>query len=342
MFKANKLVLGYSSKLLGQLFTSTCDLPPYLNFTYDIICPGFEPEAMKRILEILYTGETFLNSGDHKLYKEMKSILAALEISMTLPDLAPQAAIPETFLGIKQEPMDASEIGNLVIDEVFQPLLCSHCDEGFQHPEDLENHLKKHSIDVEEIDLEAETSDETTSSSVSEDSAISVEKSSDKLKRKSSGASSTGRGNRKKPRKSDVSVTSSEVDGSLVGVEKSHHQESTTSISGSDKKAAKTSQDRPSSASGTLRPTVRYYQCFKCSTVIGHYSNLLYHLATNHFADETKKHYGEGWKCEICSDENPSEGQLIRHLVMFLSSPFLLTSNRKSTSRTSSRMAAPS
>ena len=316
MFKANKLVLGYSSKLLGQLFTSTCDLPPYLNFTYDIICPGFEPEAMKRILEILYTGETFLNSGDHKLYKEMKSILAALEISMTLPDLAPQGTIPETFFGIKQELMDTSESSNLVIDEVLQPLLCSHCDEGFQNPEDFKKHLEKHSMDFQEIDLEAEPSDEDTRSFVSDDSAISVEKSSEKLKRKSSGAALAERGNRKKPRKSDVSVTGSEVDRSL-------HQESTT-ISGGDKKAAKRS-----SVSGTPRPTVRYYQCFVCSTVIGHYSNLLYHLATNHFAEETKKHYGEGWQCTLCSDENPSEGQLIRHLVIFLSSLFLTILNQK-------------
>ena len=325
IFKANKLVLGYSSKLLGRLFTSSCDLPPYLNLNYEIICPGFEPEAMKRILEILYTGETFLNSGDVKLYKEMKAILAALEISMVLPDIAPQTSNPEPFVGIKQEPMDSSEthgINNLVIDKVFQPLLCSYCDEGFQYTEDLEKHLTNHhTADVEEIDLEGETSD--VQSSISEDSAISIDKSSDKQKRKSLGAAASERLSRKKQRtslRSNVSGTSSKVDESLGGVEKRSrkgNQDSMAAISGGDKKVAIWSQDQSSSESGTPRPTVRYYRCFKCTTVIGHYSNFLYHLATNHFAEETKQLYAEGWNCAICSDENPSEGQLIRHLVIF-------------------------
>ncbi len=163
-------MLGYSSGLLRQIFQTSCDLPTYLDFTYDLICPGFEPEAMKRILEILYTGETYINTYDVKLYKDMRSILSALQISMILPDLAAAPPPPEQFLGIKQEPVfeePALETESLNVGEFFQPLICSFCDEAFQHSEEYEKHLESHSsivddVTVDETDLEAESLDEVT------------------------------------------------------------------------------------------------------------------------------------------------------------------------------------
>jgi hypothetical protein len=85
-FKVNKLVLAFSSKLLGPIFQTSCDLTSFLPVTYDILCPGFEPQALQKVLEILYTGKTFINSKDARLYRDMRSILDQLQISMTLND----------------------------------------------------------------------------------------------------------------------------------------------------------------------------------------------------------------------------------------------------------------
>jgi hypothetical protein len=99
-FKVNKLVLAFSSKLLGPIFQTSCDLTSFLPVTYDILCPGFEPQALQKVLEILYTGKTFINKKDARLYQDMRSILDQLQMSMALDEVF----CSPNYTGIKPDP----------------------------------------------------------------------------------------------------------------------------------------------------------------------------------------------------------------------------------------------
>jgi hypothetical protein len=140
-FKANKLVLAFSSKLLGPIFQTSCDLTSFLPVTYDILCPEFKPQALKKILEILYTGETFINTKDVRLYRNMRSILDELQISMALPDiglLSRQQSRSDLSPNIKQE-QDVELIGlissdlddpGLIVVDPNPGLISSDLDDG--------------------------------------------------------------------------------------------------------------------------------------------------------------------------------------------------------------------
>ena len=55
-FNVNKLILIESSKLLKKIF-----LAPELNFNvfpHDLICPDFDPEAFKHVINLVYHGKT--------------------------------------------------------------------------------------------------------------------------------------------------------------------------------------------------------------------------------------------------------------------------------------------
>ncbi len=83
-----------------------------------------------------------------------------------------------------------------------------------------------------------------------------------------------------------------------------------------DKKTKRSSLNDESTPKQTSSP--KYYKCFKCDSMIGHYSNLLFHFGTNHFHEEVKKMYGsEEWSCSLCPEDVTSEKQLIRHLVIY-------------------------
>ena len=330
------MVLGYSSKLLGKIFQTNCDLATHLDLTYDILCPGFEPEAVKRILEILYTGETYINANNLKLYKEMRSILTALEISMTLPDLAQSYITPESLLGIKQERMSdfvdvgfGAEYGSpILINEVFRPFVCTLCDSEFQHSEDFQKHLDSHTGDltIEEIDLESESQEQNAEKNRDKSGPTidqflapkrkkdsSSEGSKKKLRKYAQGSHSEGGSNE---RKSHTEVKPMR-DNSPVN--KSSKSATTKSSSSEAGRNPQRSVDDDSAETGSPRQVVRYYDCYLCDTVIGHYSNLLYHFSSSHFQEETKRFYGsQEWTCSLCTDEVTSENQLIRHLVIAL------------------------
>jgi len=337
-FGANKLVLGYSSVLLGKIFQTGCDLATHLDLTYDILCPEFEPEAVKRILEILYTGETYINTNNLKLYKEMKSILSVLQISMTLPDLAQSYTTPESILGIKEERTDDGESaagsghGPLKIGEVFQPLICTLCDSEFQHPEDFQKHLDSHTgvsenQTIEEIDLESDILHQNTSNEDSDNSVDPVDQPLSPERKKMSNSEGSSRkksskngqgsfsegGNSKRP----FTEAQSGLEGNKDKKPRKSNATATKSSSSEAGIRAKQQRSIPDD-SESPRQIVRYYKCYLCKTEIGHYSNLLYHLSTNHFAEETRKFFGaKEWSCSLCSDDVTSESQLIRHLVIF-------------------------
>ncbi len=90
-----------------------------------------------------------------------------------------------------------------------------------------------------------------------------------------------------------------------------------------DKKAKRSSLNDESTPKQTSSP--KYYKCFKCDSMIGHYSNLLFHFGTSHFHEEVRKMYGsEEWSCSLCPEDVTSEKQLIRHLVIYFCFKILL------------------
>jgi hypothetical protein len=134
-FKVNKLVLAFSSKLLGPIFQTSCDLTSFLPVTYDILCPGFEPQALQKVLEILYTGKTFISSKDARLYQDMRSILDQLQISMTLNDKVfgspnykpdPDVILVPSSGGLTSLDLDTGSTGSDSNQESF----CSHLNQG--------------------------------------------------------------------------------------------------------------------------------------------------------------------------------------------------------------------
>ena len=138
--------------------------------TYDLLCPGFEPQAMKKILEILYTGETYLDTTDNSLYFEMRSILDALQISMALPDLSALNPIASDLdisddcleLPVMQrdcyEPVTDDEYDtstNLVPSSDLETVTyrCSICEKEYPSEQLLENHSNSHTSDDSGLEL---------------------------------------------------------------------------------------------------------------------------------------------------------------------------------------------
>ena len=78
---ANKIVLSQSSKLLQKIFQRNCEdcLSPEES---DLICPDFEFEALKKVLELVNTGKTFLQAGDKTIWNEIISIIDCLQINI--------------------------------------------------------------------------------------------------------------------------------------------------------------------------------------------------------------------------------------------------------------------
>ena len=167
--KANKLILSYSSKLLKPLLTLNCDLAMFIPVTYDIVCPDFEPEAMRKVLEILYTGETYVDITNLTLYKEIKSILVELQIGMSLPDLGMEKDEPpvlcnsfvDIILSIKPETdaeqgptesdssTSSEKTGKICSNPVasapgLESFMCHICDLEFESEAVLEEHSPVH------------------------------------------------------------------------------------------------------------------------------------------------------------------------------------------------------
>ena len=86
MFTSSKLLLAHCSQFLSTIFTPGSDLDIFQPVTYTFLCPGFEPTAMYKVMEILNTGQTLLQVQDAKLYQDICFILKSLQIDINLTD----------------------------------------------------------------------------------------------------------------------------------------------------------------------------------------------------------------------------------------------------------------
>ena len=80
IIKANKLLLSCSSDFLKRIFE--CDLATaYLGLNYDVMCPDFDGLAMTKVLELISSGNTLINSTEENgIVIEMLDIINSLKI----------------------------------------------------------------------------------------------------------------------------------------------------------------------------------------------------------------------------------------------------------------------
>ena len=78
--KASKIILSYCSSLLKEIFFLNCECPSsnYLQMTYELICPEFDPDAMKIILELISTGKALISNSN---ISDIKEILHSLQMN---------------------------------------------------------------------------------------------------------------------------------------------------------------------------------------------------------------------------------------------------------------------
>jgi len=78
--RSSKIILAKFSRFLKKIF----DLgDPWATVT-DLICPDFDPEPVKEVLNLIHRGQSFVNSFE--VYLSMKKVIRTLEINLELTE----------------------------------------------------------------------------------------------------------------------------------------------------------------------------------------------------------------------------------------------------------------
>ena len=101
------------SNLLKIIFKSGNDCG--CSFGTDLICPDFEPEAVKQVLNLIYKGQSFVDSKE--IYVAVKKVLKVLEICIDYQEIKvpqmPAATTPSTNAKSKLGPKCVREMKRL-------------------------------------------------------------------------------------------------------------------------------------------------------------------------------------------------------------------------------------
>ena len=81
--KANRLMLASSSHFIRSILASD-HANFYLGLPHDLICPDFDSLALMQVLELISSGDTFLNSKEASAIKEIQSIIKCLKLNIQL------------------------------------------------------------------------------------------------------------------------------------------------------------------------------------------------------------------------------------------------------------------
>ena len=82
--KTNKMPLLFTSKLVEKILSDTCHCTGQ---EFEIICPDFDPDSMARVLQLLNTGATNLESEKKSVYTGMLYIIECLQIDVKLEEI---------------------------------------------------------------------------------------------------------------------------------------------------------------------------------------------------------------------------------------------------------------
>ena len=187
ILRAHRSVLascsGFLAKLLSLEHSEESPLLQFVSITYDLICPDVEPEVMRKILQLIYTGS--VNASKEEI-EGMKSILESLQMDKLRqhldlqhqPDVQSPPEVPEDERLINfYTNLDKENAGMLksehVIDEndpMADPIAvpkqrfytCELCSATFL----LKIALKKHSIQQHKFGNSRERKTSSTSNKI--------------------------------------------------------------------------------------------------------------------------------------------------------------------------------
>ena len=147
---ANKVVLAGCSKFLASLFSTESRIESYISLSYDLVCNHFEPEAMKKVLDLIYTGSTLINLQDEKITDNMKFIVESLKIENLLEVLSNMPSAKENGETIL---LDDSAFLTLSDDIKFSEENLEVKLQEFEHDLKLEQKtLKRKALNLDEMD----------------------------------------------------------------------------------------------------------------------------------------------------------------------------------------------
>ena len=142
--KTNKIVLSQSSKMLDQIFNTSCVCANgYQPVTYDLLCPDLNPEAMQKILEILYQGKANLES--EFFFQEMLHILECLRINLPLQSMKSNGNNNKEVFD-KFVFLDSNVVKMEPSNGPYLDLNCKYCDKHFSTTADCEKHYFEHIV----------------------------------------------------------------------------------------------------------------------------------------------------------------------------------------------------
>ena len=101
IFKANKIVLSNCSSLLKNILYSDCHCANFIPVTYNILCPDFNPEAMQKVLELIYKGTTYLTPENLTMNQEINTIIVSLHLNIKLEQIKTQSTLDQTQLPMR-------------------------------------------------------------------------------------------------------------------------------------------------------------------------------------------------------------------------------------------------
>ena len=162
---ANKFILACASKFLCSIFSSKCDCASERTDTFDLVCPSFHAEAMKKVLDMLTGNECYIKASNHILYEEIKSILLTLDIKIELPqidlDIMDQEVVlddhddleesfceeidnqwsPQVDLYLEDNSVDKADSKPALLQKY---IICEYCDKAFTSSTFLDKHIQSH------------------------------------------------------------------------------------------------------------------------------------------------------------------------------------------------------
>ena len=165
---ASQFFLACASDFLRTLFTSCCSWNDARTTTYDLVCPGFEPEAVEKVLEMVSGSNIYINKANAVLYNEIRFVLNQLKIRIDLPPILnpdlPEVNSTEMSLSCSaEEEIDVlSDIAqdstaSDLPEESGRPLICAFCQKEFRTLEVMDGHLETHFTNSESTSISETT-----------------------------------------------------------------------------------------------------------------------------------------------------------------------------------------
>jgi hypothetical protein len=162
--RTNRNVLTQCSKLLRNIFDSKLNNNinyEFVNLNYDLVCTDFEPEAVKQIISLLYTGKASLVT--EKLFEEMQVIVDNLQLNIPLKEL--KKSVETTSSVTNPLVVDDDDQDDEVVDlseenpssifsdkfkfQLLQTFSCPICNKTFSLKAALISHTMKHQKTIE-------------------------------------------------------------------------------------------------------------------------------------------------------------------------------------------------